>query len=350
MTDCIWLLLGSHGAFVLLLNFILILLPITCIVLCLVIVVNIRLQSSQHATSSNGADDQISLYFFQFFKICSPVVFAITTVVYFLNYIFDLHVENPIDQYWVSKLENTCQINMQTIVAITSVATTAATQFSFFVLALFYFFRIVIIFERSAFAVPLKTRKIIHVCSIICFIMVVMNIPIRLLFSRIVLALALAVMFLLFVGFSVYFQRFLIKQMKNIVSGQSCSNPHVQRTFSTLIRMTVLFAVSIGSSTSSVIIYTAFIAAGLYGRLAEVRSLVTLVTQLDMFINLMCIALQFPFAEKLYVKMCTVCHHRFQDKYKLAQAMNLSSTPATAESSLHQSTINTQSCTIEIDE
>ena len=355
MTGCIWLLLSSHGVLMLLLNIILILVPVACMFLSFLIVISIRLQASQQTSSSNEADDPMSMRFFKFFKICTPVMFAITTVAHFLNYIVDLHVENPIDEHWVTKLENACKINTQTITEITSVGLTAVLQFSFFALALFYFFRIVIIFEHSAYAVPKRSRMIVIICSIVCFLIVLFNGSISVVFprSRNVLALAMVVMFLVFAGFSVYFQRFLIKKMQKIVSAQSTSNPHIQRTFSTLVRMTVLFSVSIASTAATTVIYAAFIAPGLYRRFTEVRAVVTLVNQLDMLVNLLCIALQFQFAEKFYACMCRICYNPFQDKYKLTQAMYSSSTTATAEvssrSETHQSSSSTQTRTIQID-
>ena len=360
MTNCIWLLLSSHGVLVLVLNIILILVPVVCILLSFLIVISIRLQASQQANSSNEADDQISMCLFQFFKICTPVMFAITTSAYFVNYIFHLHVDNPIDEHWVTNLENACKSNtqLQTITALTSVGVTAVLQFSLYALALFYYFRIVIIFEHSAYAVPKRFRKTIGICVIILFFIIVTLIPIRFFFSRSILVFALAVMLLLFVGFSVTFQTFLIKQMKNIVSTQSTANIHVQRTFSTLVRMTVLFAISTGSTVVQFVFFAASVTTGLYAKFAEVKSVVTLGAQLDMLVNLVCIGLQFTFAERFYACMCTICHNRFQNKYKLDQAMYSSSTTTTATTetvtttiSLHtnQSTINAQNRTMEIE-
>lgn len=319
MSNCVWLLLNAHNEG----TMVLLILQIVTAAVCLTLstIVAIRSSVTKQTTQSRSPQHQTHctwLFVFKIFKIVTPAMFAITATLQLLNGLIDSHHENALNDGWVPYIQHVCGFKLSLINPIVSICNIGAIELSFYTLASFYFSRLVIIFEDSAFAITRQTKIVAVTTMIVLLGGIVASILLSLLVSKLILALSMVCLFLSFACFTVYFQKFLTKQLHKILSSGRDLNctAHSQNIFSTLIRLEVLFIISIVSSTINITVYTTFVATGLYVDYVETRGVANLVAQLDMLINIICIGMQFPFVDHLYKRIFTTWHTKLQQKYQ----------------------------------
>ena len=138
------------------------------------------------------------------------------------------------------------------------------------------------------------------------FLIFVFQIIMTLFADRLVAVLLLLLLFLIFIVSVVKWHAMLVNKMKLIIHYISGT----ERFLALLVRLSVLFAVSITSSSVALACYTVAVSLGWFEKYTEVRLLVSVVIyiQLDSCINCVCVGMQFPFADTAYYCACKLCH------------------------------------------
>lgn len=313
MESCVWILLSSHGLVVTTLNLFQVAFCIVCLLVSFWFTWRIASTERRNATSKKSSLSKLdcSRQLFGKLKIVTPVIFGLSANFEFLTHLIAIHHANPLHAGWMAHVENVCKFKLLSADAIISITALTLTYGSFFALSYLYFTRFVTVFHDSVFSISDKIRMVINGALSFGMLLIMGNIVIFF-FSRFLGLIALGLGFVTFAVISIFFQWLLATQLKAVIG----FGEHGEKYKPVLIRLTVLFIVSMVTTTILVVVYNTLLAIGIYPASVEVRCVVTIMSEADKLVNMLCVALQLQQFGSLYQLLCQKCDKKCSEKYQ----------------------------------
>ena len=243
MTNCVWLLIGSHGTgttISIVLQFIICIMSLCVSVMflltkCKSCMGHMQKRSTRNAQTLRERESWIIKLVLNIELIVVPLLFTINTIITIPNFTLDLNREMALNDHdsWNDKIKSQCHFNNEliSIDSTISLITAISSLLSYLGLISIYFTRLVIIFLNSIYSINKKVKITFGIGTTICVAiitcLVVIIIIIGSVNSRVIGSILVGIGLIIFIGLTVYFHKTLMKQFGMIINLSKSMNMHM---------------------------------------------------------------------------------------------------------------------------